>query len=900
MLSELWADLRYRFRALVRRNEMERELSDELRFHLEREVEKYERQGVAHAEAVRRARLAFGGVDRAAEESRDARGTVMIEAIAQDLRYALRGLRGRPAFSLGVIVTLALGIGANAAMFGITDRLLFRAPPNLRAAGEVHRVYLSWFEDGSRRVERNMAFREYLDLARDTRSFSSFAAFQTNTLAVGDGIDSRERNVTVASASYFDFFDARPALGRFYSKQEDVAPRGSPVVVLGYSFWQNEFGGRRDILGHQLRVGKTLCTIIGVAPEHFVGMSDQGIPAAFMPISAYAWGQRETDYTTTVFWSWLELVARRKADVSEATANADLTNAFRRTWITAAASNPGIPPVDSGRPAAELGPVQAGRGPQASNEAKVVTWVSGVAFIVLLIACANVANLLLSRAVKRRREIALRLALGVSRARLARQLLTESLVLAVIGGILGILIAQWGGASLAALFLSGDASMSVVSDARTLAVALVATMAAALLTGLAPALHSMRGDLARSLGAGARDTGGGAQPLRARTALLVLQAMLSMVLLVGAGLFVRSLQNVRGMRLGYDVGPVIYVLENPRNVRLAPAEAIALEQRLLDEATRIPGVVAATPAVSVPFRSNEGRGLFIEGVDDVRKRGRFILQAGGPDYFKTVGTRILRGRAFDRRDAAYAPGVVVISDGMARVLWPGLDALGKCIRIGADTSPCSTVIGIAEDMRVRSLTDEREHAYYIPFAQYDIQPAGALLVRVNGDATDYADLVRRRLQQLMPGSSYVTTSPFYQLVEPTMRSWQFGATMFVAFGGLALSLAGIGLYSVIAYGVAQRRQEIGVRLALGASRANVVRLILRGGLRFVIAGIAMGGVIALWSGRWIGELLFHESPHDPVVYVSVTITLIVVAVAATIVPALAASRVDPSVTLRAD
>ena len=442
--------------------------------------------------------------------------------------------------------------------------------------------------------------------------------------------------------------------------------------------------------------------------------------------------------------------------------------------------------------------------------------------------------------------------------------------------------------------------MSVVSDARTLAVALVATMSAALLTGLAPALHSMRGDLARSLGAGARDTGGGAQPLRARTALLVLQAMLSMVLLVGAGLFVRSLQNVRGMRLGYDVGPVIYVQENPRNVRLTQPEAIALEQRLLDEAARIPGVVAATPAASVPFRSNEGRGLFIEGVDEVRKRGRFILQAGGPDYFKTVGTRILRGRAFDRRDAAHAPGVVVVSDGMARVLWPGVDALGKCIRIGADTSPCSTVIGIAEDMRVRSLTDEREHAYYIPYAQYDLQPAGALLVRVNGDATDYADLVRRRLHQLMPGSSYVTTSPFYQLVEPTMRSWQFGATMFVAFGGLALSLAGIGLYSVIAYGVAQRRQEIGVRLALGASRANVVRLILRGGLRFVIAGIAMGGVIALWSGRWIGELLFHESPHDPVVYVSVTAVLIVVAVAATILPALAASRVDPSVTLRAD
>ena len=898
MLAELWADLRYRLRALIRRDTMDRELSEELRFHLDREAEKYERTGVPHDEAMRRARLAFGGVDRAAEASRDARGTHLIETIAQDLRYALRGLRAASGFTLGVAVTLGLGIGANAAMFGITDRLLFRSPSGLRSPSEVHRVYFRWFEDGSQRVERNMPFRVYRDLVRDTKSFASFAAFQTRSIAVGEGERSHERSVTVASASYFDLFDATPALGRFFSRREDEAPRGAPVVVLGYSFWQSEFGGRTEVLGQQLRVGRTLCTIIGVAPERFAGVSDQGTPAAFMPITAFAWASRETDYTKTVTWSWLELVARRKAGVSVPSANADLTTVFRQSWMASTAEEPGNPPVDSARPSAEVGPIQLGRGPQAANEARVVTWVSGVAFIVLLIACANVANLLLSRAVKRRREIALRLALGVSRGRLVRQSLSESLLLALMGGVLGVLLAQWGGASLRALFLPGERATSVVTDGRTLVVAFVATVAAALLTGLAPVLHSLRGDVARSLGSGARD--GGTQPIRARTALLVLQAMLSMVLLVGAGLFVRSLQNVRAMRLGYDVGPVLWVLENPRGVQLTQAQGVALERRLLDEAQSIPGVVAATPAASVPFRSNEGRGLYVEGVDEVRKRGRFLLQAGGPDYFTTVGTRLVRGRAFDRRDDANAPRVVVVSEGMTHALWPGVDALGKCMRIGADTAPCAAVIGVAEDMRLRSLTDEREYVYYIPFAQYDLQPAGSLLVRVSGDAAEYADVVRRRLQRAMPGSSYVTVEPFHELVEPTMRSWQFGATMFLAFGGLALGLAGIGLYSVIAYGVAQRRQEIGVRLALGASRGDVVRLVVRGGLRLVITGIALGAVIALASGRWIAELLFRESPSDPLVFVTVIFTLLAVAVTATLLPALAASRVDPSVTLRAD
>ncbi|MDQ3950004.1 MAG: ABC transporter permease, partial [Gemmatimonadota bacterium] len=363
--------------------------------------------------------------------------------------------------------------------------------------------------------------------------------------------------------------------------------------------------------------------------------------------------------------------------------------------------------------------------------------------------------------------------------------------------------------------------------------------------------------------------------------------------------FVRSLQNVRTMRLGYDVDPVVLVQANPRGVKFTPAEATALEQRLVEEARAIPGVRSATPAVSVPFWSNEGRGLSVQGIDNVRKLGHFILQAGAPEYFQTVGTRILRGRAFDRRDVAGAPGVVVVSEGMARALWPNEDPLGRCIRIGADTMPCTTVIGVAEDMRVRSLTDAREYTYYIPIAQYG-NAAGALFVRVAGDAADYADAVRRRLQLLMPGTAYVIAQPLRELIDPNVRSWEFGATMFVAFGALALALAAIGLYSVVAYGVAQRQQEIGVRIALGASRSHVMRLVMGGGVRLVAAGVLIGGAIALWAGRWAAALLFQESPHDPVVYAVGAAVLVGVAIMATAMPALAASRVDPNAALRAE
>jgi predicted permease len=898
MLSELWSDLRYRLRAIVRRDRVEQELDDELRFHVEHEADKLARAGLSPKEALRRARIAFGGVDRTKEEARDARGTVLFESIVQDTRYAVRGLRAKPGFTAGIVLTLALGIGANAAMFGIVDRMLFRAPAYLRDAEHTHRVYLASTSGGQENVATWTSFPRYTDLLRWTHAFSSIATFATWRIAVGDGDAARVTPVAGVSASYFDFFDARPPLGRFFVAREDSVPTGSPVVVLSYAYWQLEFGGRVDVLGKQVRIGHTLCTVIGVAPEHFVGIDDEAVPAMYIPITTFLWDARSIDYSKNYGWQGRLLIARRRPEFTVAQATSDLTTAFQRSWIASNERNPAhAVPIAAARPRAMLGPVQLERGPLAGPEAKVVAWVSGVAAIVLLIACANVANLLLARAVTRRREIALRLALGVGRGRLVRQLVTESLVLAGLGGAVGLAVAQWGGAVIRALFLPNDVATSIFTDVRSLIVTLLVTAAAALITGLAPALQAVRSDLARSLNAAGRDAG--ARASRLRTGLLVFQATFSVVLLVGAGLFVRSLLNVHNLRLGYDVRPVLVVTDNPRGMKLTTAERSALEARLVDAARATPGVESATPVSSVPFWGYEEPYLFVSGVDSVSWRGDFVLQAGNADYFKTMGTRIVRGRAFDDHDRADAPRVVVVSQGMASFLWPAEDAIGKCIRIGADTAPCTTVVGVAEDLRMRSLKQPHEYTYYIPMAQYN-SATGMLLVRVKGDAASYAEPVRRRLQHEMPGAAYVTAQPFQSMVDTKTQSWRFGATMFVAFGALALALAGIGLYSMIAYGVAQRRREIGVRIALGASSSHIVRLVVRGGLRLVVLGVVLGGVVSLWAGKWIATLLFDETPTDPAIYASVAAILVGVSLLATAVPALRAARVDPNDALRAD
>jgi predicted permease len=477
------------------------------------------------------------------------------------------------------------------------------------------------------------------------------------------------------------------------------------------------------------------------------------------------------------------------------------------------------------------------------------------------------------------------------------QLLTESLLLAVLGGGLGLAIAQWGGIAMRRLLLGQeDSGPTAFVDSRLVLFAIALALVAGILTGLAPVFQTGRSDVAFALKAGSRE--GVVHRSRLRVGLLIAQAALSVVLLVGAGLFLRSLSNVENVHMGYDADRLLYVGANARGVKRDSLQNIALRHALLAKAQSLPGVENATLALTVPFRSSWDFSIYVAGIDSATRLGSFTLQAGSPDFFPTMGTRILRGRSFNATDGEHAPLVMVASESMVKKLWPNEDAIGKCVRINADTAPCTTVIGVAEDVRRQTMAETEMH-YYMPADQFNPN-VGGLFVRMRGPAANKGEEVRRALQPLMDGGSYVTVTPMTTIIAGQIRSWKLGALMFSIFGALALVLAAIGLYSVIAYNVTQRMHEMGVRVALGAQARDVVRLIVSEGLRIVLPGVALGAVLALLAGKWIAPLLFQVSPKDPPVLVGVVTTLVAVATLASWLPARRAARVDPNEALRAD
>ena len=873
------------------------DLAEEIAFHREA----IERDLIAHGhsatEARDAARRTMGHETLMREDSRGVWLWPSLDAVWQDAKITVRGLRRSPAFTAGVMLTFALGVGANAAMFSLIDRMMLRPPALMRDPASVHRVYMYRSSDG---IESGTGgqYARNADIARWTTTFSAVAMHTTRELAVGVGQDAREMRIGIVSANFFGFFDAPPAAGRYFGASEDAPPSGAPVAVLSHATWQAQYGGRADAIGSTVKIGAVVYTIIGVATEGFVGLWPLRPPVAFIPVSTYSASAIGPEWQTTYSSSiGIGSIARRKPGVSVEAASAELTKALVQSYRAEGRSEEQLTAL---RPRALAGSVLIERGPNQSDVARVATWLGGVALIVLLIACANVASLLLARALSKRREIAVRLALGVSRARLLTQLLTESMVLAVAGSLLGVLVATWMSATLSAAFLPGIKRLSVAGDPRTLAFIGVITLVVGAFTGVLPVLQARRLALTDDLKAGAR--AGTYRRSRTRSGLLVLQGALSLVLLVGAGLFVRSLRNVRDVRLGFDADSVLVVVLKMRDVKLDSAQTAALRLRLVGAATTVPGIPHASLQLESPFGGMTEWPIAVAGIDSVRKFGRFEFNAVSPGYFATMGTRILRGRPFESGDLGGARGVMVISEAMGRVLWPGEDPLDKCVRIGLvpDTMPCRYVVGIAEDIHARGFGPQpRDFYYYLPAAQWH-QQEGGLFVRVAGDVRGAIEPLRRRLQEEMPGSSYVTVTRLGELVDTQSRSWVMGATVFTAFGALALVLAAVGLYSVIAYNVAQRRQELAVRVALGAAGGDIMRLVVGEGLRFAVIGATVGGVIALLVAPRIAPLLFNQSPRDPIVLGTVTGALLLVAIAASMIPAIHGARVDPNAALRAE
>lgn len=886
------------------RRDVHADVDDEVRFHIEERAAEFVAQGMSRDNALRAAAARFGDVEQIAgalhammtERERRVTMRERADTILRDLRYAARGLRRSPTFTLTIVITLALGIGATAGIFSVVDRLLFRPPAYLRDSDQVGRVYAAFRAFGKTITDPVLEYHRYQDLVQFTSSFLQAAVYSAGPVAVGDGQDASEQWVSETGARLFDFFDVKPALGRFYTPAEDSLPAGALVAVISYRAWQDRYAGSTDVLGSKIRIGTALYTIIGVAPKGFTGIDDDPRVMAWIPVTAYAATLRPAFYRG-YHWGWLQLIVRRKPGVSSRLAEADLTKAYRRSWLAERELDPSLPSLEVEQPHVIVAPVQKLRGPSVGANAKIALWVAGVSLAALLVACANVASLLLGRAFQRRREIAIRLAMGVSRSRLAAQVLIESTLLATLGAAAGLAMAGLVSSGLVSLSHSPVGSGLPATDPRTLAFCAVVTLGVALLTGLAPAAHGWSRDVADGLRTSGRQSA--YHRSRARGVFVVAQAAVSTALLIAAGLFVRSFSNVRSLRLGYDVEPIVFVERHFRDVKLTDAEAAALMHRLEERAAQLPGVVSATRVLSTPFYTMVSANLYVPGIDSVNRLGRFQMQFATPTYFHAIGTRILEGRGIEEQDRAGAPRVIVVSAEMARRLWPGRDALGRCVRVDVDTMPCSTVVGVAEDIRERALAGPPEAEYYLSADQMSSVTPG-LYVRVRGNAADYVDAVRRGLQPLMPGASYVTAQTLRSVVDVEWESWRIGAAMFTGLGVLTLVIAAIGLYGVIAYGVSQRAHEMGLRAALGASVSDLVKLVVSHGARLGVGGALLGVALSAMIGRFLSPLLFAESPYDPMVIAIVFSVLAAVVLVACAVPAVRAGRADPNQALRAE
>ncbi len=885
------------------------DVDDEFAFHLEMRIGELIADGWNPAAARAEALRLFGDLDDARtycrhlseRRERYAMRAQLFDGMRQDLTFAIRTLRRSPAFTLAAILTLALGVGANLTMFGIVDRLLLRPPAHVSSPELVRRLYFTQKSGAEFNTDASISYPAYLALAESMRPGATVAAYTSMEMVLGEAGETRRAPVTLATASFLPALGVRPVLGRFFAPEEDAPPIGAGVAVIGHALWKEAYGGESSAVGRTVTLAGKRYQIIGVAPAGFNGLESQRIDA-WLPVSAVA-GEIVGQYVPGPWHQarnigWLTGIARVKSETMMQQAQDLATAGYRRSlearWSTAR--------VDSMQPRATLESLLLQRGPDQTPSARIALWLAAMSLLVVLIACANVANLLLARALGRRREIAVRMALGAGRTRLIAQLLVEGMLIALAGGAAALLVAHTGGQFVRDILLPDVDWGRGVFDARTLAAASALVIGTGLLIGLVPALQASQLSLVGSLKTGARE-GGGRRSIT-RGALVVMQAALSLVLLVGAGLFVRSLHKARSVELGFVADRVLTVNLDMTGAGYSNDEALVLYERLHERVAQLPGVQHASLAFTEPFVTTITYDIAVPGRDTipVPPSESPAVNAVTPEFFTTMGTRLVAGRGFTADDRRGAPFVGIVNETMADLLWPGASALGQRVCITEiDTKPCFEVIGVAQDSRWNSLSDDLPMQMYFPLAQNPaVIPLRVLHLRAAGDQASIIRAVRNEVRQVAPRVLFADVKILAENIEPEMRPWRVGATVFMLFGVLALVLAGLGLYGVIAYDVAQRTREMAVRMALGARVADVVRLIVSQAVRLAGLGIIAGLVIALSAASWVGPLLFDTAPSDPLVLGTVAMTLLVVAVAASVIPAWRATRVAPGTALGAE
>jgi Acidobacterial duplicated orphan permease len=826
-----------------------------------------------------------------------------MNTILRDVRYALRAMRLSPSFTFIAVFCLGLGIGATSTIFGIVDVLFFRPPPGVADPASIVRPYI---ERDTGAVQTTVggndrvSFPDYVDMRDNNRTLSGLAAFTNVALSVGRGDEAHSADGVEVTGNYFNVLGVRPALGRFFVAEEDAGP-GSPLaVVISHYYWQRMYGGDRAILGKNILVDGHEYPIVGVAPDGFRGI-DPGVIDLWVPFAQdEKLGHSETALTTR-FSVMYQTVGRLARGATRESAASDLGAIVRH----AAESTPALDPT----PEVKLGPIFSARGPVPSNQAKLSRWLALAAALLLAIACANTANLLLARAAGRRREIAIRLSIGAGRSRIVRQLLTESVLLALFGAVLGVVLASWGTGIVPA---EGLPRLDFFARGRVLWFAVIAAVTCGVIFGLAPAISATRADLSIALKQGVRE--GADRRSRLRSALMVVQVALAVVLLSGAGLFVHSLRNVQSIDPGFDVDHMLRVSIDLKTAGYSDTARAELYSRAVDALRETPGVRGAAITTMTPLSGSMYiTGFRVPGFDDpatsdpslnIRRMmsGDYPLSVSvGSGYFGAVGTPVLEGRDFAPSDRGRSQPVAIVNQRFAKHYWPSASPIGQCIDIGdANEAKCYTVVGVAADAKYVQVEEDGRPAFFVPTAQMSGNQDRYILVRTSGDPLAAIPNVRATLQRLAANLPYVNVQTLSDVLRPQLQPRRLGAALFGAFGILALALAAIGLYGVISYAVAQRTREVGIRLALGAQPAQVLRLVVRQGVLLTVLGLGIGIAGALVGARLIAHFLFGVSATDPITFAGVCVALGAVAALASYIPARRAARVDPIVALRSE
>lgn len=887
---EQWLySLPLRFRSLFRANQVDEEIKEELREHLAQQIQENIAKGMSPEQARYSAVRSMGGITQLEQKCRDARGGNILEDFVQDLRYGFRQLSRNPGFSVLAILCLTLGIGANAAVFSWLEGILFRPYPMVAhqerlfalagtARGETHATEISWpdFED----LRRNCSLCEEAFVSKITGS----------TLSIGERAE--KATGSIVSANYFDAIGVRPIMGRGFEPGEDVGSDSHPVVVISYQLWRNHFKGDPEIVGKMQRFDNVPHTIIGVAPEGFygtfVGWAMQFWVPASMEETFESGGYKLEDRDAR----WVEAYVRLKPGVTRAQAQQEISAISARL-------EKGYPATNRGR-SLGIWPLWQTPFNNAATLLPTLEVMVAVVALVLLIACANVGNLLLVRSFARRHELSVRLAIGASRIRLLKQLLTEGLMLAAVGTAGGLLVAYWCRHALVLLLpVRSGVAMYLPGkiDARVMALSAGVCLVVTLIVGIIPALQTRKLDVAGPLKADSAGVVGARGRAWMRSGLVVFQVSLSFILLVGAALLLESLEKIRNTSPGFSTTRVVTTGVSLVAAGYDDARAKIFQDELIDRLHALPGVEAAAFARLTPL----GYGTFsstpiaVDGYQpSLEEQPSVEYNQVSPGYFATLGIPLSSGREFTRTDDENAPLVAIVNRTMMTRYWKGGDPLGRRLRV---KGRWARVVGVVADSKYESMRETSKPFFYVPLRQ-DFVRGPVLNIRTNRPLPAISTAVVREVHALDANLALYEMITLQEQVNRSTSPQLVAVTLVSILGGLALLLAGVGLYGVMSYAVAQSTRELGLRMALGAGASNLLRLVISRGLRLTAGGILFGAVAALALAKLLGQLLYRVSPHDPLVFGSALAVMTITAVSACLLPAWRASRTDPARVLR--